>query len=91
VSIAERDSPEQGLRVGEPLTDALADFHSFHATRAELLRAAGRASDAVDSYDRAIALASNVAEIVHLARRRDEIPVPLTPGTTGTTTNGESI
>ncbi len=90
VAIAERDSPEQALRVVESLSDALADFHSFHATRAELLRAAGRASDAVDSYDRAIALASNDAEIVHLTRRRDEIAAPPAPGITGTTTNGES-
>ena len=90
VAIGERDSPEQALRVIEPLGDALADFHSFHATRAELLRAAGRASDAVDSYDRAIALASNDAEIVHLTRRRDEIAVSPEPGTTGTTMNGES-
>ncbi|MDR6143787.1 putative RNA polymerase sigma factor [Microbacterium foliorum] len=59
-------------------------------TRAELLRAAGRPSDAMDAYDRAISLASNDAEIAHLTWRRDEIAVPLVPGPSGTTSNGES-
>lgn len=90
VAIAERGSPEQALRVVESLSDALADFHGFHVTRAELLRAAGRVPDAVAAYDRAIAAAGNDAEIVHLTRRREEIAMPPAPGTPGATTNGES-
>lgn len=90
VAMAERGSPEQALRVVESLSDALADFHGFHVTRAELLRAAGRVPDAVAAYDRAIAAAGNDAEIVHLTRRREEIAMPSAPGTPGATTNGES-
>jgi RNA polymerase sigma-70 factor (ECF subfamily) len=90
VAIAERHSPQQALVIVESLRDALADFHGLHVTRAELLRAAGRPADAMDAYDRAISLASNDAEIAHLTRRRDEIAVPLVPGPSGTTSNGES-
>lgn len=89
VAIAERNSPEQALVVVESLSGVLADFHGFHVTRAELLRAAGRATDAVHAYDRAISSASNDAEIVHLIRRRDEIAVRPVPGRPGAAQNGE--
>ena len=44
-----------------------------HATRADLLRRLGRAADAVDAYDRALALATNPAERAFLTRRREEL------------------
>lgn len=81
VAIAERDSPEEALLIVETLRDALDQFHAFHVTRAELLRAAGRQGDARAAYARAIALADNTAETIHLTRRRDEL---------GRTPNGES-
>ncbi|MBT2475682.1 hypothetical protein J7E68_14150, partial [Microbacterium sp. ISL-103] len=90
VALAERDSPERALPLVEQLRDALDDFHGFHVTRAELLRSAGREAEARDAYEHAIALADNAAEIIHLTRRRDEIATPPTPGTPGTSTNGES-
>jgi RNA polymerase sigma-70 factor, ECF subfamily len=51
----------------------LEDYHALHATRAELLRRAGRSGDAYDAYTRAIGLAGNAAEIRHLMRRRGEL------------------
>ena len=90
VAVAERDSPERALLIVETLRDALDQFHAFHVTRAELLRAADRPDDARAAYERAIALADNTAEIIHLTRRRDELAAPLAPGEPGRTTNGES-
>lgn len=90
VALAERDSAEQALPLVEQLDDALDHFHGFHVTRAELLRAAGREAEARDAYARAIALADNTAEIIHLTRRRDELATPPAPGTPGTASNGES-
>lgn len=90
VAIAERDSPELALVIVESVSDVLADFHGMHVTRAELLRAAGRPTDAVGAYDRAISSASNDAEITHLTGRRDELAASLTPGESGRTVNGES-
>ncbi|CAH0137104.1 RNA polymerase sigma factor [Microbacterium foliorum] len=90
VAVAECDSPERALLIVETLRDALDRFHAFHVTRAELLRAADRPDDARAAYERAIALAGNTAEIIHLTRRRDELAVPFAPGEAGRTPNGES-
>lgn len=90
VAVAERDSPEEALQIVETLRDALDQFHAFHVTRAELLRAAGRSDDARAAYARAIDLADNTAEIVHLTRRRNELAEPFAPGEPGRTPNGES-
>lgn len=90
VAVAECDSPERALLIVETLRDALDRFHAFHVTRAELLRAADRPDDARAAYERAIALAGNTAEIIHLTRRRDELAVPFPPGEPGRTPNGES-
>jgi RNA polymerase sigma-70 factor (ECF subfamily) len=55
------------------LVDALKldAYHLFHAVRADLLRRLERHADAIDAYDRAIALTHNDAERNHLRRRRD--------------------
>lgn len=90
VALAERDSPEEALVLVESLRVSLDDFHGFHVTRAELLRAAGSATEARTAYERAIALADNTAEIAHLIRRRDDIAAPSAPGEPGRTPNGES-
>jgi predicted RNA polymerase sigma factor len=41
-----------------------------------LLQRLGRAADALQAYDRAIALATNELECTHLARRRSELASP---------------
>ncbi|HLM63310.1 MAG TPA: sigma-70 family RNA polymerase sigma factor [Acidimicrobiales bacterium] len=46
----------------------LPHYHLFHATRAEVLRRAGRDDEAADALRRAIALTSNAAERRHLER-----------------------
>ena len=48
-------------------------YHHFHAARADLLRRAGRATEAAEAYDRALALVGNDAERRYLERRRSAL------------------
>ena len=73
IALSELDSPQAGLAVAEELSVPLDGHHAFHATRAELLRRSGRPAEARAAYDRAILLAGNTAEVVHLIRRRDDL------------------
>ena len=71
VAVAEVDGPDVALALVSHLP--LADYHAFHATRAELLRRLGRSDEARRAYGRAIELAGNTAEVAHLTRRRDQL------------------
>jgi RNA polymerase sigma-70 factor (ECF subfamily) len=71
IAVAELDGPEVALALADPLAEALAGYHPYHATRAELLRRLGRGDEARTAYDRAIDLAGNTAETAYLTRRRD--------------------
>ncbi|MER7456708.1 DUF6596 domain-containing protein [Micromonospora sp. NPDC126480] len=73
IALAELDGPEVALAAVDRLADALADYHAYHATRAELLRRIGCDQLAHSAYGRAIELAGNTAETAYLARRRDEL------------------
>ncbi|MCT2587030.1 RNA polymerase sigma factor [Actinophytocola gossypii] len=73
IAVAELDGPEVALSAVDRLEVGLANYHAFHATRADLLRRLGRAREAGAAYDRAIELAGNTAEIAHLTRRRDRL------------------
>lgn len=86
IAISERDHPEAALSHLERLEHRLALFHPYHVTRAELLRAVHRLSDARRAYDRAISLTDNSAEIAHLIRRRDQLARPTGSEPSGPTT-----
>ncbi|MGN6333348.1 MAG: RNA polymerase sigma factor [Motilibacteraceae bacterium] len=73
VAVAELDGPQVALAQIDRLEPALAGYHAFHATRADLLRRLGRADDTRAAYDRAIELAGNSAEVAYLTRRRDQL------------------
>ena len=75
VAVAMADGPAAGLALVDALGagGALADYHLFHATRADLLRRLGRRGEAVAAYDRALALVTNDAERAFLARRLGEV------------------
>ena len=60
IAVAELDGPEAGLAVLDTLE--LDHYRYFHSARAELLRRAGRSSDARDAYRRALDLAQTDAE-----------------------------
>ncbi|WP_416140427.1 hypothetical protein ACM26W_08645 [Halomonas sp. HK25] len=71
VAVAMRDTPEAGLRLLTALEGdaALADYHLFHAARADLLRRAGRCDEASLAYRRALALSDQGAERRYLQSR----------------------
>jgi RNA polymerase sigma-70 factor (ECF subfamily) len=71
IALAEVEGPNAALAAIEPLD--LDGYHLYHATRADLLARVRRDAEAVDAYDRAIALTTNEAERTYLRRRRDEI------------------
>jgi RNA polymerase sigma-70 factor (ECF subfamily) len=71
IAVAELDGPEVALAVVDHLD--LAEYHPFHATRADLLRRLGRSGESRAAYDRAIELSGNAAESAELMRRRDQL------------------
>jgi RNA polymerase sigma-70 factor (ECF subfamily) len=71
VAIAELDGPDAGLALLDTLT--LDAYRYYHSTRAELLRRAGRTSDARAAYARALDLAETDPERQFLARRLEEL------------------
>ena len=75
VAVAMADGPAAGLLLVEALgaDGSLADYHLFHATRADLLRRLGRRPEAAAAYERALALATNGQERAFLARRLGEV------------------
>jgi RNA polymerase sigma-70 factor (ECF subfamily) len=67
VALAMRDGPAAGLAALADLERALADYHLFYATRADLLERAGR--DPTADLRKALALATNDGERKLLERR----------------------
>jgi len=74
VAIAELDGPEVALATVDAL--ALAGYHPWHTTRAELLRRLGRSDEARSEYDAAIAATQNPAEKAYLTRRLAQVTGP---------------
>lgn len=72
VAIAMADGPTAALPLVDGLEEALANYHLWHATRADLLRRLDRREEAMASYRRAYALAQNEVERRFLSRRLAE-------------------
>lgn len=75
VAVAMVAGPEGGLGAIDELGKGgeLDGYHLFHAARADLLRKLGRASDALEAYERALGLAAGAAERRFLDRRIAEV------------------
>jgi RNA polymerase sigma-70 factor (ECF subfamily) len=80
VAVAMADGPRSGLALIDALaaTDDLANYHLLHAARADLLRRLGSQAEAVDHYQRALALVTNDRERRFLERRLREVQSPVT-------------
>jgi predicted RNA polymerase sigma factor len=72
VAVAMELGPEDGLAEIDRI-DGLEGYHLLHSARADLLRRAGRVSDAAAAYDRALELATSPVERSFLERRRAEL------------------
>ena len=70
VAVAQVAGPAAGLALLDGLDDRLPRHHRLPATRAELLHRLGRDAEAVDAYDRALALVGTDAERAFLRERR---------------------
>lgn len=77
VAVGMAEGPEAGMAVVDGLVaeGSLAEFHLLHATRADLLRRAGRVAEARQAYGEAIALSRQEAETRFLQRRMDGLGV----------------
>lgn len=73
IAVAEIDGPDVALAIVDRLADKLADYHAYHATRADFLRRLGLSQQSRAAYDKAIELAGNTAETAYLTRRRDQL------------------
>ncbi len=75
VAIAMADGPLRGLALLEQpeLIEELSTYHLFHATRADLLRRAGRLQEASSAYTQALKLCQNEKERAFLQRRLVEV------------------
>jgi RNA polymerase sigma-70 factor (ECF subfamily) len=71
IALAEVEGPQAALEIVDRLP--LTDFHYLHSTRADLLRRLGRSDDARVAYERALALASSLAEQRLLERKLAEL------------------
>lgn len=75
VAVAMSDGLEKGLAMIDSLgaVAELQKYHLYHAARADLLRRLGRRAEALDAYERALALAANSVEATYLRRRITEL------------------
>lgn len=75
VAIAMVEGAEVGLNLLNQITDnpIFADYTTFYATRADLLRRAGRFIDALPDYQKALALTDNSVQQAYFQRKITEI------------------
>jgi RNA polymerase sigma-70 factor, ECF subfamily len=71
VAVSELEGPEAALSLVDRLD--LANYHPYHAVRAELLRRSGRDAEAATAYQEAIARCGNLREREFLTRQYDSI------------------
>ena len=74
-AISMAEGPERGLLAIAQIDqlEQLEEYHLLHASRADMLRRAGRLIEARTAYERAIALTNNTIERGFLARRASSL------------------
>jgi RNA polymerase sigma-70 factor (ECF subfamily) len=79
VAIAMAHGPRAGLAIIDELTASgeLDEYHLLHAARADMLRRLGSNTEAAESYELALTLASNDSERRFLERRLREVRSPV--------------
>lgn len=72
-ALAWSEGPSTGLALMDELAEQLDEYSYFHSSRAALLAKLGRVDEAVDSYDRSIALTNNEAERRWMTQRQETL------------------
>ncbi|MFA1626109.1 RNA polymerase sigma factor [Rhizobium mongolense] len=73
VAISKLKGPEEALRLVETLGEKLDGYFYYHGLRGGLLKQMGRAREAREAFDRAIALANSAAEAAHIRLQIDKL------------------
>ena len=73
VAVAMAEGPAAGLALVEPLRAELADYHLWHAARADLLRRLGKHAEAAAAYREALSRVGSDPERRFLERRLAEV------------------
>lgn len=79
VAVAMAHGPNTGLAIIDELAASgeLDDYHLLHAARADMLRRLGSNTEAAESYEQALSLATNDSERRFLERRLREVRTPV--------------
>jgi RNA polymerase sigma-70 factor (ECF subfamily) len=73
VAVAMRDGPQAGLPLVESLLGELEGYHLAHAAHADLCRRLGHKSQAIASYEKALAMSRQEPERRFLRSRIDQL------------------
>lgn len=73
VALSKVQGAEAALNLIAPLTDRLDGYFYFHGVRGSFLKELGRAKDAREAFNRAIALANTPAEAAHIRQHLDSL------------------
>jgi len=73
VAVSKVEGPEAALAMIEPLASRLNGYFHFFGVRGGLLMQLGRAEEAREAFDRAIALANTAAEAAHIRMHLDRL------------------
>jgi RNA polymerase sigma-70 factor (ECF subfamily) len=73
VAVSKLRGPEAALAMIEPLAARLDKYFYFHGMRGAMLKELGRAKDARDAFNQAIALANSPAEAAHIRQHLDSL------------------
>ncbi len=73
VAIGRLEGPGAALALVEPLAAALGGYFYFHGARGAFLQQLGRAAEAREAFNRAIALAGNAAEAAMIRQHLDRL------------------
>jgi RNA polymerase sigma-70 factor (ECF subfamily) len=73
VAVSKLRGPEAALEMIEPLAERLSKYFYFHGMRGAMLKDLGRAKEARDAFNQAIALANTPAEAAHIRQHLDSL------------------
>ncbi|UPT62043.1 MAG: RNA polymerase sigma factor [Hyphomonadaceae bacterium JAD_PAG50586_4] len=73
VAVSKLRGPEAALAMIEPLAERLDKYFYFHGMRGAMLKELGRAKDAREAFNQAIALANTPAEAAHIRQQLDSL------------------